>query len=478
MKRLVTIGLFLVLVSPYLFLFKEIQFTNINIPELLAAFKNTLIQSLLSCVFTMGFGFWAARGLCSLEKSKKLKYFEMACLVPSFLPALFFVAAVLQVVKYFPFGIIGITIIHTLMYAGLIGLFLQFIFINKFQKLSEQAYLDGATELQFLFYMFRNMYFELTMIFLFLFVQFFTSFSVPQLVGQQTLTIETLIYEKIRTSGALSEAMFISFLESIFVISLLLFYRAQKVSYNHSKDKVWLVGSRAGLVVIILPIVLFVWGSLSGSAIGVRQILEMNNSMPKMLPLVLKSVSISIFTGIVLTITLSLVAFTYYSKLFDRFLLSYVPLSTVLIALGFLLVHLNLGFIEPDIKVVTAMIILFLPVLYRLELKTKLQSLDSQVEVASLMGARRSLIFNQIVFPQVFPSILFLAGLGAFWTIGDFAITQIIYGKDVTLALYIQSLVGSYKLELANLLIFLLLFLGFLVFILFREMKYVVSQKN
>jgi ABC-type spermidine/putrescine transport system permease subunit II len=94
------------------------------------------------------------------------------------------------------------------------------------------------------------------------------------------------------------------------------------------------------------------------------------------------------------------------------------------------------------------------------------------------MGASPALIFSKIIFPQVLPSILFLSGLGAFWTIGDFAMTQIIYGKDVTLALYIQSLVGSYRLEQANLLMFLLLFLGFMVFILFKEMRHVVSQKN
>lgn len=477
-RRLVLTLLFLVLVSPYIFLFKEIQFINIDFKELAKAFQNTLIQSTLSCIFTIAFGFWAALGLGSIEQNKKLRYFEMACLAPSFLPALFFVTAVLQIVRPFPFGIVGILLIHTLMYAGLVGLFFKTIFQNKFQTLSEQAYLEGATRPQFLASVIKNMSVEIVMIFLFLFVQFFTSFSVPLLVGQQSITIETLIYEKIRTSGALSDAMFISFLESLFVIILLLFYRAQKNFFSRSKDKIHLMSSRSGLVIIILPIVLFVIGSLSGSWIGISQLLESGGQVPNIFPLILKSVGISIFVGLSLMITLSLVAWAYGNIFFDKFLLSYVPLSTVLIALGFLLVHLKLGFMEPDIKVVFAMIILFLPVLYRFEFKTKLHSLESQVEVANLMGASRNLIFSQIVLPQIFPSILFLSGLGAFWTIGDFAITQIIYGKDVTLALYIQSLVGSYKLEQANLLVFLLLFLGFLVFILFKEMRHVVSQKN
>ena len=94
------------------------------------------------------------------------------------------------------------------------------------------------------------------------------------------------------------------------------------------------------------------------------------------------------------------------------------------------------------------------------------------------MGSTRFLTFKKIVFPQVFPSILFLSGLGAFWAIGDFAISKIIYGKSVTLALHIGDLVGAYKLELANLLVFLLLFLGLIVFTIFREMKYVISKKN
>ncbi|MES2770181.1 MAG: ABC transporter permease subunit [Bdellovibrionota bacterium] len=461
------VGLFfLVLIAPYLLLFKELQFVSVDLKELGEAFTNTLQQSLASSVVTILLGLVGALGLCSFQGSKKLKYFELLCLIPSFVPTLFFVTSILQIIKPFPFGITGIVLTHTLMYTGLAALFYQSIFQSKFQKLSELAYLEGASKFQFFQAVLKNIPFETVMIFLFLFVQFFTSFSIPLLVGHQDITVETLIYEKIRTTGSLLDAVFISFLESIFIVIMLLLYRAQKgLALLKSYEEIRLLSWKPGLIAVVMPVALYLGGSLVGSALGIKQLQQNENAFQEIFPLALKSVSLSLATGLALLIGLSLLTFIYRNRLFDRFLLSYVPLSTVLIGLSLLLVD----FMADDIKVIFAMLIIFLPVLYRFQLKTKLSDLEGQIEVASLMGSTRFLTFKKIIFPQVLPSILFLSGLGAFWTIGDFAISQIIYGKNVTLALYIHSLVGSYRLELANLFVFLLLFLGLIVFTLFKR---------
>jgi thiamine transport system permease protein len=477
-KKIIILFLFILLLLPYLLLFKNIQWVSMDWQELIQASQNTLIQSSLSAIAVIIFGLWGAVGLCSLTNVTHNKYFEFICLTPSFLPSLFFVAAILQILNPFPFGIVGIILIHTLTYVGLAAIFLKSILENKFHTMSEQAYLEGASQSQFLFAVIKNMPVETVMIFIFLFVQFFTSFSVPLLVGMQNLTIETLIYQKIRTTGALSSAMMISFFESVFIAILLLFYRTQISTTSNASKKLRLLGSKYGLIPVLAPIFLFVSGTSMGSSSGISQFFKIENSHQEILPLTLKSLELSIFVGFALILFLSLLAYAYKNKFFDKFLLSFIPLSTVLVALSLLLVNLNMGFLEQDFKMVLAMVILLLPVLYRFELKTKLYSLESQIEVATMMGANSFFTFKKIVFPQVLPSILFLSGLGAFWTIGDFAISQIIYGKNITLALYIQSLVGSYRLELANLLVLVLLFLGFIVFLIFKEMSYVVSQKN
>jgi thiamine transport system permease protein len=480
-KKTFILILFLILICPYILLFKNVHFTQLNWKEFQSALENTFIQSTFSAIAAIAFGMWASLGLCYLRSKKEaqtLKYFNLICLVPSFLPSLFFVTAILQIVRPFPFGLTGIILIHTLSYVGLVALLLHSIIENKFYSLSEQAYLEGASQFHFLKAVVKNMSFEIFMIFIFLFVQFFTSFSVPLLVGMKRLTLETLIYEKIRTTGDLSGAMLISLFESVFVVFILIFYRPNMNLDVSTGRNLQILSRKSGLYVLLLPVCLFVAGSLLGSSVGLHQLLIIENRWSVFFPLVIKSVGISLLSGLFLFLCLGLIAYSYKNKYFDKFLLSFIPLSTILIALSLLLVHLHFGFMEQDIKVVLAMSILLLPVLYRFELKTKLYALESQMEVASLMGASGFLSFTKIVFPQIFPSLLFLAGLGAFWTIGDFAISQIIYGKDITLALYIQSLVGSYKLELANLLMLVLMVLGLFVFLIFREMKYVVDKKN
>lgn len=462
----------MLLIAPYIILFKDLEIVQVDFTELLTAFLNTAEQSLISSLMTIILGLVGALGLCALQGSKKLKYFEFLCLIPSFLPALFFVAAILQIVRPFPFGLSGIVLVHVLTYVGLTALFYQSVFQNKFQKLSELALIEGATRRQFFIAAIKNMPFETLMIFLFLFVQFFTSFSVPLLVGHQSLMVETLIYEKLRTTGALSDAVFISFLESAFIMALLLLYRAQKgLATLQSYEKIRLLHYKPALIVVVIPVVLYVLGSLSGAVLGINQLLSNRDIFNETFPLILKSVVLSLSTGLALVVSLSLITFTYRNRFFDKFLLSFIPLSTVLIGLSFLLVDLNLGYFEQDLKFIAAMLIIFLPVLYRYQLKARLYDLESQIEVASLMGSTRFLTFRKIVLPQVFPTILFLSGLGAFWAIGDFAISQIIYGKDITLALYIQNLLGSYKLELANVLVFILLIIGLLIFTMFNTPK-------
>lgn len=475
-KKILVFFLTLILICPYLFLFKNINTFEFDLSELHTAFRNSFVQAALSAIATMIFGFWAAMGLTTTKNLKHQRILEFVCLAPSFLPPLFFVTGILQIIKPFPFGIFGIVIVHALMYIGLTSVFFYSMFQNKFKSLSELSYIEGASQSQFLKAVIRCIPFELSMIFLFLFVQFFTSFSIPMLVGHQAITVETLIYQKIMTQGALGEAMAISLMESFLIALILFLYKSPKaLAHGHQAEKIYLFDSKTGWFLIVFPVGLFLAGALSGIATGVSQ---WNNLVStNLLPLLLRSVGLAIGVGFSVLFFLTLVVYTYRNKFLDKFLLSYIPLSTVLVGLGFLLVKLRLGFLEEDIKVIMALVILTVPTLYRYQLRTQLGSLEGQIEVASLMGSNRFLTFKEIVIPQVFPTITFLAGLAAFWSIGDFAISQIIFGKDATLSLYTQNLLGAYRLELANLLMILLLFLGLLVFITFREMKYVFSKK-
>ena len=470
--------LFFLLLLPYFILVSKVDLSNIDLRNLSTPFFNSITQSVLSCFFTIICGLAGALGLLSVKKDKQKNIIEALSLATSFLPPLFMASSVMLIVRPFPFGLTGIVLLHVITYSGLTALIFKFLFQEKFHKLSEIALIEGANQRQFLWACIKNMPAEFFMIFLFLFVQFFTSFSIPLLAGHQYLTLETLIYDKIKNSAAISDALMISFLESVFIGLILIFYNFKNSIDSSHSNKVHLLGSKIGIVIILAPVLIFSAGSIWGASVALVQFSNLNILNEDLFIKSIRSVSLSLAVGLTLFAILSAVSFSYPSKFFDRFLSSYIPLSTVLIALSLVVFNLNLGIFEVDLKFILAIVILSLPVLYRFKLKSKLDSLVNQIEVAELMGGNHFFIFKKIIFPQVRPTLLFLSGLGAFWAIGDFAVSQIIFGSDVTLALYIQGLVGSYRLELANLMTVALLVIGILIFTFFKELNYVFDRKN
>lgn len=479
-RRLLLVLIFCILLSPYILLIDELKLIALEVDELKTAFLNTFVQSFLSSAATLVFGFVSALGLCALASgapSKRERFFTLLCLVPSFIPALFFVTAIMQVIKPFPFGMTGIVLLHTLTYMGLVALYFKTSILSRYGPLSELAMLEGATSRQFGVAILKNMKSESLMVFLFVFVQCFTSFSIPLLVGHQTITMETLIFEKLRSFGTLHEAMWISVIESAMVVSVLLFYKAQPANISAGKKKVRVLESKWPAFLICIPVALFLVGSLHGASMGFQQLIAMPDVIDQMVSLILKSLAISIMTGVSLLVLFVAITYISHSAALNRFLMGYIPLSTVLVALAFAVSGFFSG-IPAEIRVVLALSILFLPMLYRLELGTKLSELKTQTEAARLMGAGDFLIFQKILFPQMSSTLFFLAGLGAFWAIGDFAVSQVIFGKQITLALLIQNLVGAYRVEMANVLVILLLLLGLGVFLLFKELNHVVSQKH
>ncbi len=467
--------IFSLMLSPYLFLIDELRAISLNLSEVWPAFLNTFIQSALSAMFAILAGFAAGISLCVISSrvlKKSQSFMDMYCLIPSFIPALFFVTAALQILRPFPFGLVGIIIIHTLMYVGIVALFFKSIIQSKFISITEQAYVEGASQRQLAWALFKSMKFEVSVIFLFVFVQCFTSFSVPLLVGHQTLTLETLIYEKVRTLGEVSDAIFISLIESICVIAILLIYRSPSTEFGQKKEGIQVFRSIWPIAFILLPVGLFVMGALYGSAQGITQLTQFPGGIASLMPLIIKSIAVSVFTGTFLILLLLICTYLAGARILHKFLMGYIPLSTVLVALAFGISSATETFPQ-ELKVVLALSILFLPVLYRFEFGARIHQLRSQIESATLMGANDFLVFKKILLPQMYPTILFLAGLGAFWAIGDFAISQVIFGKEATLALFIQNLVGAYRVELANLLVILLLLIGSAVFLLFKELNHV-----
>jgi thiamine transport system permease protein len=129
-------------------------------------------------------------------------------------------------------------------------------------------------------------------------------------------------------------------------------------------------------------------------------------------------------------------------------------------------------------KIVFALTLIAVPSFYRLYWDSALASLRSQRAVALTLGASESLTFWKIVLPQVMKPVCFIAGLSSLWAWGDFALSRTIAERDVTLGMMIQSLMSSYRFEIATFLVWILLFGGAVTFFIFEGAGRVFGQKS
>ena len=82
----------------------------------------------------------------------------------------------------------------------------------------------------------------------------------------------------------------------------------------------------------------------------------------------------------------------------------------------------------------------------------------------------------EIVWPQVAPQLLRASGLAALWASSDFAVSGIVAGDLNTLPLLMENLMGNYRIDSAQLLMFPLLVTGLILYGIFAGAgRYVVS---
>lgn len=111
-----------------------------------------------------------------------------------------------------------------------------------------------------------------------------------------------------------------------------------------------------------------------------------------------------------------------------------------------------------------ALTLISFPLLFRWIGQGALESLEDQIHLARTMGARWGQILFEIVWPQRSDPFFRMAGMAALWASGDFAVSSIIAEGNRTWALTIDSLMSSYRLDLASLLTIPLFALGLLCY--------------
>jgi len=442
----------------------------------------TTLQAGLSALISFVVGLVGAIGLLYWQGSRFQNCLEIVCLLPGFVPPLFVILPVFHLggwIGKYPLGLFGIVLVHVLMNVGLVAVVTARLIHFKIGGMIELAWVEGASRGAILRQgLLGFLKADLALLVFYLFTLSFVSFSVPLIMGNlQGITLEVLIYEKIRQGGSWSQAFVLSVLQMgfLFLFSLVLSHRSDIQSRGRFQIQFlsWWPGVLFPLFIGVFVLV----GQFNGIGKGMVQLLENSLLMEKLPLLIMRTVLIGLGTGVVVFLLLTLVATLSPHWGLDRFLTGYVSPSSVVTGFACLL----LGFYGPwgsHIAMVIGLGLLFLPGLYRLAGRSSLHALTRQVHVARIAGASWGFTFWRIVFPQVQSSFWWLAGLAAFWACGDFAFSSIVAESSSTLGLLVKAYMTSYRLELASVLNLFLILASSICFLIFGGLAFVVHKKS
>lgn len=463
-------ALVLFLLFPFLFLITQFPATQMpDWEELFWAFKNSFVQAFFSTLFSMVLGFWVALGLLFFQGGPRQyvrQFFEVLCLLPNFLPAIFILLSVLNVLDPFPMGISGIVIIHTFINFGLVAVLLAGIIETKMGGMIELAYVEGASRRQFFFKgLFPILKKDISLLAFFIFIVCFGSFSVPLIVGGgKGTTVEVLIYEKIRLSNDWGSAVLLSLLQSSFIFALSFLACRGRGAFSKRYANLSLLRSPTGIVVIIALSALYLFGYIQGFIGGLSMLSTFYDLQSALFWNFFGSMLIGLSVGVLSYFGLLLIAYCWPKIWFEKFLNGYVAPSTSLACFSLLIMGSNEG-AYAFIKIIIALVLLSLNNLFRMGWDADLQSLHPQVTVAYSMGASRDQIFKKILFPQISNRAGLLAGIASVWACGDFAVSRILAHRDLSIAMMTETLMSSYRLNQAIVLSALLIVSGLLCFI-------------
>jgi thiamine transport system permease protein len=473
----VTLGVLFYL--PYWPLLNQWQGWTVNAATIFDSYSMSFVQALTSTVLSLFFGCWVASGLLWLRSYFPPGYVSLAeyfALLPSFLPSLFVIIALLSVTPNFPFGWEGVVIMHTMSMMGFCGVLLVRTFDARWGSHSVVAQSLGASSWFFVRKMFPLVRKDLFLIFCILFSYFLTSISIPLMIGGYGMTsIEKIIYEQIfiHQNGALAIQFF--FIQLLLLLPLFFFVQGYSDKDSTVEEPMCLLQSHYGLFLLFGPATVLLFGFFTRLPLGINQLFFYPEFYQSLSLVISGSLLLGFVCGGVTTLLLTALTFLTLDKRFHfllRFL--YVPSVTVL-AFGFS--RFSVGGLSALFFSALAVSIIFSPILFRLGLYQNTVRLAPQIESAFQMGAGSVFIFSRVVFPQVAHHVFLLSGLAAIWSMSDFAMTRLIVRDDWSLGLWIQSLVQQYRWDVALGACGLLMVFSFFVFFFFWRVSHVSRKK-
>ncbi len=440
------------------------------------------LQGFASALISLLLGVLGAFGLLSLGQKRsrrQLALFYGMLILPGFVPPIIVVALVSKMFGFLPLGLFGVVFFHVLMNLGLVSVVFHRILLKKTNLWVRDALVANVKKIKIISGLMSALRFDLAWLFFYFFVLYFFSFSIPFLVGgSQFGGVEVFIYEKVMFFGQWGEAIYYSmiFFLSMLGLSSLLVGR-DNIDFKPLRSNTFFIEAVAipwGWVVPVLPFFLIIGGLvLSTSQIPMPSVFSA-------LSLSIRgSLIVALLTGLGTFTLLTLVAFSFCSDRWSRFLLAMVHPGWVVVGFAFLLLG-GVGQVSDFLKIGSALTILYFPFLFRLAFYENLQHLRQQVLVARSFPVSWLKIFSQVLWPQCLSVMALLSGIAAVWACGDFAMTGLLsQSTEVsTLASDMKGLLANYRIEQSLLYLWPLVVVSALVFFLFQGLAYVGSKKT
>ncbi len=472
------VGIGLLMLSPYLIWLVWVpEWRGPSVGEWYPALFTAFAQAFWSAAFSLIAGFILFGASQAWTEPRVRRLSELSLLLPNMIPPIFLVLSMLSWVTpfiAFPYGTGAVIVAHVLLNAGLVAVALDRLVHSKIGGMAETAWTLGASRSVFWYRVaWPFLKGDVACIFLFVFGLCFTSFSIPLLLaGSRQVTLEVAIYDAIRMDGRWDKAVILAGCQS-FVLLLLAWGLPHSFwPARPSRQTIPYLALRGVRLVVFLPSLIL----LAGWLFGVAQALK--NQQPEYLPLVeaaLTTLTIGLAVGLLHLFLFLVVAYVSPHNRLNRFLNGYLAPSSAITGFGMLLLP-GEGDILSFMKLVFALTLLSFPLLYRWVVHSALSALRSQVTVARTLGASWVSILFEVVWPQCATELMRASGLAALWACGDFALTGIVAGEFNTVPILMEDLMGNYRIESAQLLMFPLLFIGLGLYCLFVGATRYVSR--
>jgi thiamine transport system permease protein len=466
--------------SPFIILLVNLKINNnihLDLDSFFIAFTNSIFQATVSVIITLCFGFLGGIGLASLENSHK-HVINKFVILPLFMPPIFLVLVLSQGYSFLSQSFLGfwpIIIVNYFINMGLTSVLISQYIKTDAVPFLKMAYIEGASNLSLLWQSVLLLRRHLFFISIFLFSIFFTSFTVPVLVGGlRNQTIEVLIFDLIRLDSNYLFATLLCLFEILIIFTFSLLNKNQVYEHQSMMELKFLNLKFLSFIPIIVPIILFTTYILS-LTISIKNLLLGAFSFQFILKPLLGSFFVGTCVGLILYVLFLVTAALYSEKFLHRFFLIYVAPSSAITGFSLLLIppFSDWGVVY---KITFGLVIMLFPILYKIRAQATLEKIAQQIKMAKLLGAGSFQVFGQIIVPQVSKPFAQLAGLGAFWAVGDFGVTAFLSTSESTLSIVVKNLLNSYQLDLGIFVSLVMIACGFVCYSLISGMSYVSNK--